>query len=655
MPPKPGSSIYGSDGSSYKVGREIGRGAEGSVWSLEGQPKFVAKFYHNGISPDHSAKLEAMCRLKTEALGKVAAWPLALLSDSRKASPQGLLMRRISEHQSVNQLYGIKSRLRSFPEAQFPFMLHAAMNTARAFATIHDAGQVVGDVNHSNLLISQNATVALIDCDSFQVTEGSQLFYAPMGTPEFTPPELQGAAFRNTYRTPQHDAFGLGVLIFYMLFLGRHPFMGVYDSKAGDILSLEQAIAAYKFPYAMPLNSPEVRLPPFGPHLSDYPVNMKALFSRAFTKDGISQNRPSAQEWIQGLSALAAALKQCASNPSHQYYSSLSSCPWCKVEGTIGIPIFGVKITLIDAAGFNLTAIWAQIVAIQAHPEEPILPDPKALRVQYSPDSSLSEVIRQRRIYRIWSISFVLVLSVLATQFLGTFFALLSIAAALFIGHRIWLKGRAISEVFHQRLIEAESAHSALLSEFKRLSSGPDQFKGAKDRLEKAKRDYQALPEQKAKEFAKIKANQEAKQRQHFLEKFRLEDERIPNIGPKNKAILYTWGILDAWDVNAAAITQIKGFGPVKRDALLTWRAEKERGFRFDPSLPVDPRDIQKLDQDFARKSQDLQNILNAGPNTLRQIVSVWHAQRNQMAHRISAKAAEVAKAQVDVMALRQF
>src|SRR6266568_2639547 len=214
-----GSSIYGLDGSSYRLGRRIGEGGQGSVWDLDGSPALVAKFYHNGLNEQEVTKLAAMCQIRNDDLSSVAAWPITLLKVGKTGKPAGLLMRKISGYHSVHQLYGLKSRLRVYPEAQFPFLLHSAINTARAFATIHRAGQVIGDVNHSNLMISQTATAALIDCDSFQISDGTRLFGCPVGVPEFTPPELQGASFASQSRTTEHDAFGLAVLIFYLLFL----------------------------------------------------------------------------------------------------------------------------------------------------------------------------------------------------------------------------------------------------------------------------------------------------------------------------------------------------------------------------------------------------------------------------------------------------
>jgi DNA-binding helix-hairpin-helix protein with protein kinase domain len=358
---KTGSVLYGLDGSAYRLDQEIGKGGQGAVWSLSGDQSLVAKVYHAAIPPIELQKLETMCRLKGAELSRVAAWPIKLLRETRVGNPQGVLMPRISGFHSVNQLYGIKSRLRVFPQAQFPFLLHAAINTARAFATIHEAGQVVGDVNHSNLMVSQKATTAMIDCDSFQITDGSTVFVCPVGVPEFTPPELQGASFAAQRRTKEHDAFGLSILVFYLLFLGRHPFMGIYDSKQGDILALERAIAEYKFPYVLKEPSPEVLLPPFVPRLTDYPPNVGDLFKRAFTREALTRGRPAAQEWIAVLTSLASTTKQCSANPSHHYFSGLLSCPWCRVEGVVGAPIFGIRITEFRDENFNLIAVWAQI------------------------------------------------------------------------------------------------------------------------------------------------------------------------------------------------------------------------------------------------------------------------------------------------------
>jgi DNA-binding helix-hairpin-helix protein with protein kinase domain len=51
---------------------------------------------------------------------------------------------------------------------------------------------------------------------------------------QFTPPEIQKSRqhFRME-RTANHDNFGLAILIFQLLFFGRHPYSGVYSREGG--------------------------------------------------------------------------------------------------------------------------------------------------------------------------------------------------------------------------------------------------------------------------------------------------------------------------------------------------------------------------------------------------------------------------------------
>jgi DNA-binding helix-hairpin-helix protein with protein kinase domain len=650
-----GSTIYGVDGTSYRLAREIGKGGQGSVWSLDGNSGLVAKFYHNGLSSEDVAKLSAMCRLHSDALTSVAAWPIALFKGTRSGMPQGLLMRKIAGYQSVHQLYGLKSRLRTFPEAQFPFLLYSAINAARAFATIHSAGQIIGDVNHSNLMVSQKATVALIDCDSFQITEGGRVFHCPVGVPEFTPPELQGGNFNSQARTTQHDAFGLAVLIFYLLFLGRHPFMGLYDPKNDEMISLDHAIGRYTFPYSLDQRSLEVKLPPFAPRLTDYPTAVGELFKQAFTRDALTRGRPSASQWVNTLTSLANSLKQCQGNPNHHFYSGLKDCPWCRMEGTLGTPIFGIKITVGHDVHFNLTSVWAEIDVVQPCAEQLAKPNIAMLASACSADPNISEIVRKRRLYRFGSLGILLASSLWAVTVLIPFGAIIAIVVALVIARKLWTKGGGPAQPFVDSYQGISQSYKDAEITFDRSETIPDSFMAEKQKLELAKAEFQQLGTEKAKRLAALQASRERKQRQHFLERFRIEDEKIPNIGPKYTMILRTWGIEDAWDIEKARISAIKGFGPVKISALLTWRRSKEAQFRFDPRQPVDPRDIHALEQEFTQKAQKLQTTLRLGPQSLRQVLGVWQAQRRQSAAKLHDLASHLAQAEVNRRALRVF
>ena len=141
---------------------------------------------------------------------------------------------------------------------------------------MHAAGCVIGDLNHSGILVGTDATATLIDCDSFQFSKDGKTYYCEVGVPDYTPPELQGRSLSNVPRTQNHDAFGLGVAIFSLLFLGRHPFAGKYLGR-GDMPE-EQAIAEYRFAYSSERSRTQTEPPPFAPTLSYVPKELAAAF-----------------------------------------------------------------------------------------------------------------------------------------------------------------------------------------------------------------------------------------------------------------------------------------------------------------------------------------------------------------------------------------
>src|SRR5262249_40161565 len=153
-----------------------------------------------------------------------------------------------------------KSRLQKFPEASWAFLIYVAANIARAVAAIHEHGLVIGDVNPKNILVTRKATVYLLDVDSFQFSVEGRTYRCEGGFPEYTPPELQGVAFREVDREQKHDCFGLAVVIFQLLFLGRHPYSRRYLGS-GE-MPLERAIMESRFAYGDDAKSRKMRQPP---------------------------------------------------------------------------------------------------------------------------------------------------------------------------------------------------------------------------------------------------------------------------------------------------------------------------------------------------------------------------------------------------------
>lgn len=359
LAPSIAEGIYTSQHQSLMLGDKIGGGGEGSVYHIQGQADLVAKIYHTPPSAEKVEKLIAVSKLGNERLFKMAAWPVDILRDRPDGNVIGFVMKKIAQASEVHTLHSPKSRLKKFPEASWAFLLHIATNIARAVATMHEHGFVIGDVNPKNILVTRQATVYLLDCDSFQFATDGKTYRCGGGFPEYTPPELQGIAFADVDRTPQHDCFGLAVVIFQLLFLGRHPFSGRFLGE-GE-LPLEQSIHELRFAYGEDAATRQMQPPPGTLSLAAIPAELIALFRRAF----LETDRPKAAEWLPHLEWFSQALQPCTLHSGHFYYAKLTACPWCDLETRAGIRLFNFKGGDRQRTEFRLEELWAEIEQLE--------------------------------------------------------------------------------------------------------------------------------------------------------------------------------------------------------------------------------------------------------------------------------------------------
>ena len=349
--------LFDEHGRRVDLAAELGRGGEGTIYALRDAPERVAKIYHDPLTPQKVNKLAAMVRRRAADLARVTAWPTSLLH-TRGGPPRGFTMPKIEGRRELHQLYGASDRRQFFPNADWGFLIHAAGNLATAVETVHDAGHVIGDVNESGVMVASDATVVLIDCDSFQIDDGGTRFRCTVGKPDYTPPELQGKPFDTLDRTPGHDTFGLAVLIFQLLFMGRHPFVGV-PRGAEAMQSLHESIRDRRFPYSL-TRSTGLDPPPHTLSLRSLPLDVGKMFDAAF-KDA-APARPTARMWRVALHELIRELRACNEDSGHKYPRSLASCPWCAIEaagGPLFFPLRGGSWDFDD--GFDLLAVWRRI------------------------------------------------------------------------------------------------------------------------------------------------------------------------------------------------------------------------------------------------------------------------------------------------------
>ncbi|MBH8565042.1 tetratricopeptide repeat protein [Nostoc sp. CENA67] len=318
----------------------LGRGGEACIYAVPSDSDLVAKIYHKPTVA-HAYKLHTMLanppENPTASLGHISiAWPQDLLLAADVGNGYGdriigFLMPRIRGMRPIIDFYNPRTRREHCPLFNYQYLLRTARNLAAAFAALHNSGYCVGDVNESNILVSDTALVTLVDTDSFQVrdVENNVVYRCPVGKPEFTPPELQNKIFAQHDRQITHDLFGLAVLIFQLLMEGTHPFSGIFQGSA-EPPPYEARIAAGHFTYSQKQQVPYLPTP-IAPAWEILHPRLQELFVRCF-EDGHNdpELRPSAQSWLSAIAEAEDSLITCTINPQHRYNNHLHTCPWCQ-------------------------------------------------------------------------------------------------------------------------------------------------------------------------------------------------------------------------------------------------------------------------------------------------------------------------------------
>lgn len=611
MPPL---EVVDASGREIRLDTLIGQGGEGAVYGIRSSDDLVAKVYHHPLTPERAAKIQFMSSLSNGILNQVSAWPSGLLLAKSGRAPVGLLLPRVKNAKDIHKLYSPKSRLTEFTRADWRFLVRACTNTARAFGAVHATGSIIGDINEGSVLVAPDATVKLIDCDSFQITGQGKRYFCEVGVETFTPPELQGKNLRQIVRTVNHDGFGLAVMLFLLLFMGRHPFAGRFLGR-GDML-IPKAISELRFAYSAMRADVQMDRPPNTPALSIVGDEVAFLFERAFAKQMISGGRPEPQDWVQALTGLEKNLVQCRANPSHWHHNAVA-CPWCPMEAATRAELFPFVSLGGEVTALDLTALWRQIEGLQSPG-----PPPNIQATRPAPSAEAVSVANSFRRANVLAFAMALVIGGIGVfGGLSAPAPLLLLIAALvtFFGGRRWLDKS--SDVFKFRDAEAKARSTWLHAQqewTERAGSGAFDSKKQEVLRLKALVDY--LPTLRKSKLDQLRTSVRQAQLSRYLDQFEIDKASIEGIGNGRKRTLQSYGIETAADLLSTAVENVPGFGPKLCGALYAWRQSVEAGFKFNTATGVDKRDIDKIEHEMSVERRKLEQSVRNGYEELRQL-----------------------------------
>mgnify|MGYP000916358750 CR=1 FL=1 len=313
------------------LGRELGKGGEGSVYSIENiqTPGFkdprqiVGKVYHSPGEGNRRAKIHAMVS-KPPGTSSLA-WPMAALYDGVEFI--GYIMPKLdsSKFRDWSDLSNAKSRRQAAPDFDFKYALHACRNLAAAIDSAHQVGAVLGDINESNDMVGSDASILVVDTDSAQITASNgRVFPCLVGKPEYTAPEISKGSFQDNPRTVDTDVFAYAIMVFQMLTGGAHPSDGKYTGN-GDAPDTRHRILRSAYP--------ALRNTPGFESVSRIPGEcVPSSVSTVITSTVANGpgSRPSLHDFVNCYDDVLSNLVKCPKIGSHWYdRRDHAVCPWC--------------------------------------------------------------------------------------------------------------------------------------------------------------------------------------------------------------------------------------------------------------------------------------------------------------------------------------
>ena len=258
----------------------VGEGGEGVVF-LSLDKKLCVKVYKKKRDTEQRKnKLDLMIRNQVDIQG--ICWPLEHINIYGR---NGFLMRS-AKGIDLFLLLRKKTLENDYPQINRVYLCNIAIRLFTKIKYLHDKEILIGDINLMNIWIDVKATEAyLIDTDSFQIGE----FPCPVGSINFTAPEIQGKNFTKFQRSKEHEYFSIATLLFMIFHAGKTPYSHMGGGDPGR--DIKDKNFPYPFGGDFQYETPKGVYENMWNHLS---YDMKGAFYDVF-KNG---ERLNIEEWL---------------------------------------------------------------------------------------------------------------------------------------------------------------------------------------------------------------------------------------------------------------------------------------------------------------------------------------------------------------------
>ena len=287
--PKSGDIVSMPNGTKVSLLNEIGKGGEGAVY--ETNTPYIAKIYFpHKITHRIAEKIKLMISRKVVFEG--ICFPVEILLNAHNEFV-GYLMPKAKGYQLQKTMFSKPLLQKYFPNFKKRDMIEICITILKKIEFLHSINVILGDINPNNILVVSPSEIYFVDTDSYQIED----FPCPVGTINFTAPEIQGKKYNSFLRSMGNEKFAVATLLFMIMLPGKPP----YSQQGGE--SPAENIKNGNFPYAFKGKSsgkvPDGSWRYMWSHLH---FKLKEAFYGTFTKNeqyNDKHHRLSATQWLQ--------------------------------------------------------------------------------------------------------------------------------------------------------------------------------------------------------------------------------------------------------------------------------------------------------------------------------------------------------------------
>ena len=146
-------------------------------------------------------------------------FPIALLYNEKNEFV-GYLMPKAQGKELQRCLFIPQLLKKNFPDWKKKDTVRLCITILNKLKYLHDRNVILGDINPNNILVVSPDEVYFVDTDSYQI-EG---YPCPVGTINYTAPEIQRKRFDTFLRTLGNEQFAVATLLFMIMLPGKPPY-----------------------------------------------------------------------------------------------------------------------------------------------------------------------------------------------------------------------------------------------------------------------------------------------------------------------------------------------------------------------------------------------------------------------------------------------